>query len=582
MGTTRGETLVDLSRWRAEEHSDRTLYHFLDDGSEGGATLTFGALHRRSGAIAQALREFVEVGERVLIVLPPGPDFVSAFFGCQYAGVVAIPTLAPHPARPDRGLPRIRAILRDARPAAILTSEGLRAAIGPPLLEDPGSPPDRLLAVDQIDETRASDWRPPAITAESLALLQYTSGSTGEPRGVMITHGNLLHNLGIIREAFGADERSVGVFWLPFHHDMGLIGGVLEPLFCGGQSTFLSPVEFIQRPIRWLQLITELGATISGGPNFAYDECVRRIAPEQREALDLHSWEVAFCGAEPVHAETLNRFAEAFAPAGFRREAYFPCYGLAEATLMVTGGEKQEPPVVAPKPGSDTPGTAAEFPSELRSAPARMLVGCGSVRGGQRVVVVDPETCHPLGEGEVGEIWVAGASVGQGYWGRPEPSAQVFNARMADGQGPFLRTGDLGFLQGRELFVTGRLKDLIIISGRNHYPHDIERTAQGSHPAIRDNGCAAFAVETEQQEHLILVAEVDPHVARRRAREDGPRDSSAIVQAIRRAVSEEHGLTPQRVVLVRAMAIPRTSSGKIRRLACREHFLARDLQTVEA
>jgi acyl-CoA synthetase (AMP-forming)/AMP-acid ligase II len=377
----------------------------------------------------------------------------------------------------------------------------------------------------------------------------------------MITHGNLLHNLHLIGEAFEAGENSVGVFWLPFHHDMGLIGGVLETLACGGQSTFLSPAAFVYRPARWLRLISELRATISGGPNFAYDECACRVEEDELAALDLRSWEVAFCGAEPIRAATLGRFGDAFGPCGFRREAFYPCYGLAEATLLVTGGRKGAAPVV----GHGAPEGAGT---------AR--VGCGTARGDLRVEIVSPKVGAPCAEGEVGEIWVAGQSVGQGYWGRPQESADTFGARLAGEDGPFLRTGDLGYLRGGELFLTGRLKDLIIIGGRNHYPQDVEQTVERCHPAVRGNGCAAFAVEDGGEERLVVLAEVG--IQGRAAAAPGPYDS--VARAIRRAVSEAHDVAPHRVVLVRPLTIPRTSSGKVRRHACRDGLLAGTLSVL--
>lgn len=571
------ETLVDLLDRRAAASPERVIYRFLGDGP-GEAGITFGELAREAAAIGRMLRDGTQPGDRVLLLFPPGLKFLSAFFGCHSAGTVAVPAYPPHPSRLEQSLPRLRAILDDAGPAVVLTTEPLRALLEPRLALEANSPAVRFLVADDLP-LGLGPSPTPRLTADALALLQYTSGSTGQPKGVMVTHGNLLHNLAIIQDAFGADATSVGVFWLPFYHDMGLIGGALETLYCGGTSTFLSPSAFVQRPLRWLQTIAETRATISGGPNFAYDECLRRTTPEQRAALDLSSWTLAFCGAEPIHAATLQRFAEAFAPSGFRQASFYPCYGLAEATLMVTGGDKAAPPVVI----SDACDLeiALPPPGEPRAKPSR--VGCGHPRGGQRLVIVDPETGIACAEGEIGEIWISGPCVAQGYWNRPADTAETFQARLTNGDGPFLRTGDLGFLLQRELFVTGRVKDLIIIGGRNHYPQDIERTVEQSHPALLQNATAAFAIEVEQEERLVVVTELDWHFTRKLTTggENGRDPLVPIVTAIRRGISEQHEITAHRVVLLRALTIPRTTSGKVQRHACRAGFLAQSLQTVQ-
>jgi acyl-CoA synthetase (AMP-forming)/AMP-acid ligase II len=398
----------------------------------------------------------------------------------------------------------------------------------------------------------------------------------------MITHGNLLHNSALIQQVCKHTPETRGVTWLPFYHDMGLIGCILHPLDVGLPVTFLSPVAFLQRPLRWLQAITRTRGTTSGGPPFAYDLCVRKITPEQRASLDLSSWDVAFVSAEPIRPEILERFAATFAPCGFRREAFYPCYGLAEATLLAAGGPKAAPPVMfavqhAPLEQNRVVAATGEEDG------TQTLVGCGQSLGDQEIVIVHPETLTRCLPNEVGEIWIAGGSVAQGYWNRPKETERTFQAYLAEtGEGPFLRTGDLGFLRDGELFVTGRLKDLIIVAGHNHYPQDIELTVERSHPAVRPDGCAAFSVDIDGEERLVIVAEVE-----RRTFEEGTTWSemgalvvartpgaSEIVQAIRRAVAESHELRVHAVLLLRPGTIPKTSSGKIQRHICRTSFLA--------
>ncbi len=437
---------------------------------------------RGARSLGARLQELGIAGERALLLYPPGLEFITAFFGCLSAGVVAVPTPLPRPNRPAE---RLRAILQDAAPRVVVTTAALAAEKSRWVVQTPELADLPWVSSDTLGEALAERWRDPGAGPETLAFLQYTSGSTDEPKGVMVTNGNLLHNLAVIGKSFGATEESRGVFWLPLHHDMGLIGGVLQTVYCGGASLLLSPIAFLQGPIRWLEAISQTRATISGGPNFGYELCARKITAEEQRRLDLSAWSVAFNGAETVRSETLDRFAEAFAPCGFRREAFLPCYGLAEATLMVSGRSE----IVIPQ----TLKLDADALEQNRVAPAgntgqrlRTFVGCGRVSGGQEVVIVDPHTSGRCGDDGVGEIWVAGASVAHGYWNRPLETAATFAAMLPDSQsGPFLRTGDLGFLKDGELFVTGRLKDVIIIRGRNVYPQDLEATVARSHPLLR-------------------------------------------------------------------------------------------------
>jgi amino acid adenylation domain-containing protein len=562
--------LIDVIQERSAEWTEKTAYIFLSDGEIEGERLSYAGLDRRARAIGARLQELGATGEPALLLYPPGLDFVAAFFGCLYAGAIAVPA---YPPKNNREQPRLAAIAGDARPRVVLTSSALPAV-------DPGAVGERIpalataqwLATDRLDEELAALWRDPGIAADGLALLQYTSGSTATPKGVLVSHANLLANQEMIRSAFGQTAESVVVGWLPLYHDMGLIGNVLQPFYVGGSAVLLSPQAFLQRPARWLRAISRYRATTSGGPNFAYDLCVRRVGPAEREGLDLSSWRVAFSGAEPVRGATLSRFAEAFAPAGFRRAAFFPCYGLAEATLFVAGGAPGEGPAVA------TVDAAALERREVRAAAGagRELVDCGVPRLAGEVVIADPESGLRCPPDRVGEIWVAGPHVAGGYRGRPEESARDFHARLLGepARGPYLRTGDLGFERAGRLFVTGRLKDLLIVRGRNLYPQDLEETAERAHPALRPGCGAAFAIEVEGEERVVLACEV----------ERGFRGPGAAVdevaEAVRRAVALEHEVAIHELVLLRVGTVPKTSSGKIQRGACRAGYLAGTLVEV--
>jgi non-ribosomal peptide synthetase component F/acyl carrier protein len=576
--------LVDVLRQRAEEPSERIAYRFLADGEAEEASLTYAELDRRARALGAFLQEIGATGERALLLYPPGLDFVVGFLGCLYAGTVAVPAYPPRSNRPDS---RLQAIVGDARPRFALTTPALRDRASAFAMQNPGLAGMHWLAGEEVDSSLAERWRPAAgFGPESLAFLQYTSGSTATPKGVMVLHGNLAHNERMIQDAFGQSEESVIVGWLPLYHDMGLIGNVLQPLYAGAACVLMSPVAFLQQPVRWLRAIDRYRATTSGGPNFAYELCVRKIGPEQREELDLSSWRLAFNGAEPVRPDTLERFAEAFAPSGFRREAFYPCYGLAEATLFVSGGERGLGAAVCEVDAAalERNRTEPSRPGE----PVRRLVSCGRVAGDerpdrrpdQRVVVVDPESRRPCPEGVVGEVWVSGPSVAAGYWNRPEEAERTFGARLADGSSEesFLRTGDLGFLLDGNLFLTGRAKDLIILRGRNLYPQDIERTVEESHPGLRAGCGAAFSVELDGEERLVVVQEVEREAERSAARAPGAFE--AVAEAVRRAVAEEHEAALHAVVLLRAGGIPKTSSGKIRRRACKAAFLEGGLEPV--
>ena len=563
-------TLIDLLRWRTSHEPERQAYTFLGDGEAEERFVTYRELDRQAQVVAARLETLgVASGERALLFYPPGLNYVVAFLGCLYAGVIAVPA---YPPRPNRSVSRLRAIAASSKATVALTTTRILSRLERRSAYAPEMKSLRWLATDDGKDP-AGKWRRPAVGTDTLAFLQYTSGSTAAPKGVMLTHGNLLHNLAMIYHALGHTSHSQMVIWLPPYHDMGLIGGVLQPLYAGLPVALMSPTSFLQHPLRWLRAISRLGAHTSGGPNFAYDLCVRRTTPEERSTLDLSSWEVAFTGAEPIRQETLERFVAAFAPCGFRREAFYPAYGLAEATLFVSGGSKTAPPVVLPVKGAELKRDRVVAASAGEGG-ARMLVGCGRTLAGQEVAVVDPDSLSRCPPGRVGEIWVSGPSVAQGYWDQAERTERSFRAYLAEtGEGPFLRTGDLGFVHNGELFVTGRLKDLIVIRGDNHYPQDIELTVEQSHAALRPGGCAAFSVWSDEGERLVVIQELERRYVT-------SADLGEVVDSIRGAVAEHEGLELHAVVLIKTGSIPKTSSGKIQRGETRAAYVEGTLAAV--
>jgi acyl-CoA synthetase (AMP-forming)/AMP-acid ligase II len=568
--TTSWRSLVDLLIARAAAQPDHRAFTFLDNGEDEGAALTWAELDRQSRAIAAAIRERAPRGARVLVMCAPGLDFVPAFFGCAYAGVIAIPTYPPSGSRADRAAERLRGMVQDAGATLGLTTAATAARLAASAAMDPRLASLPWLAIGEVHADQASEWRHPETTAEDVAFLQYTSGSTAVPRGVMVGHGNLLHNLAASAALAGHDRDSVAVSWLPVNHDMGLIDGVLQPVFSGFPAWLMAPAAFLQRPVRWLQAISRLRATHSGGPNFAYDLAVRRVGAGDRAALDLSGWRIAYNGSEPVRAETLAAFHRTFGECGFRWNAFRPAYGLAESTLLVTSGRL----------GADAARLTVDPASLARgqvvtARAGTRLVGSGRPAPGTTVVIVNPEThvrCEP---DRVGEIWVAGPSVAAGYWGQAERSAAAFGARLDTGEGPFLRTGDLGFLRSGELYVTGRIKDVLIVRGLKHYPQDLERTAERAAGRVRPGCCAAFAIDCDGEERAAIVAEIDTTAAAPNAE-----DLHGVVADIRRAVAEGHQLALCAVTLVEAGSLAKTTSGKLQRYRCRESFLAGSLRAI--
>jgi acyl-CoA synthetase (AMP-forming)/AMP-acid ligase II/acyl carrier protein len=539
--------LVHLLRLRAEEHPHRG-YSFFTDGDPAPALMSFAELDRRARSIAAALAAHRVEGEPVLILCPPGLDFIAAFFGCLYAGAIATPAYPPDPARLARTIPRLRAIARDTRARVVVSTDAIAS-----LRVDDAPDLQRLFWLSaEVGTGAGGAWRQPRFTGDRVALLQYTSGSTTDPKGVMVSHQNLLHNLEMIASAFDFGPRSRLAFWLPPYHDMGLIGGILAPLHAGGEVALMSPTDFLRRPMCWLEMISKTRADTTGAPNFAFDLVVRKSRPAERRSLDLSCLSLAFNAAEPVRPETMDGFEAAFAPAGFSRRSLFTCYGLAESTLLATA-------------------TVRRIEPKRTTARSRTRVSLGRVRDGT-LTIVDPETGVEVAPGEVGEIWIESASVARGYWKREEETKETFGALLRGGEGPFLRTGDLGFVDADgELYFESRAKEVIIIRGENRFPQDIERALEGVHPALRPGCGVAFGIERDGEERVAIVWEVE------RASLSDP---NAVVACIRAALAEREGLAVDAVILIEAKTLPKTSSGKLMRRQTKEDFLSGTLSPV--
>lgn len=566
-------TLIDILQWRAANYSHALAFRFLKDGEYDETLLTYESLNNAARSIAALLQSSVKPGDRVVLLFQPGLDFITAFFGCLYAKVLAVPAYPPHPARIEIALPFIRNIIIDSGAAAILLNKSLYDSINFRNIIKAEFKNIKLLAIDNEEaNTLHNQWQQPGIRRNDIAYLQYTSGSTSASKGVMISHENLMHNMHFIEKSFGVSENDHGVIWLPPYHDMGLIAGILQPVYSGTPFTLMPHLMFLQRPLRWLQTISRFNATISGAPNFAYDLCTKKIKQEQIEQLNLSSWRVAFNGAEPVYYKTLNQFANHFAPCGFRKKAFVPCYGLAESTLLVSASSKNNSPLSQHflKSGLAQNRVIA-LPEETEET--HTLVSCGKANAELKVKIVNPETMIACAADEIGEIWINGYSVANGYWNKPGETASAFNAMLADyDEETFLRTGDLGFLHADELYVTGRLKNIIISEGKNHYPQDIERTVEACHPFVRKGGCAVFSIQNNIHEDIIIIVETERTLLLK---------EEEIYKAIREAVSVNHGLYVNEIKLTKPGAIPKTTSGKTKHFLCKKYYLEGNLKEVE-
>jgi acyl-CoA synthetase (AMP-forming)/AMP-acid ligase II len=575
-------TLVEMLRYRATTQPGQQTFTFFDNGVDESAALSLGALDARARSIASRLTSSAPAGSRVMLSYNPGLEFIAAFFGCVYAGMIAVPVSPISGDRTEIRRTRLDAVCDSAGPVFFLSDAASLAKVEPLLRENPKLATLTTVATDEVDPAGADAWTPPKITPETVAYLQYSSGSTGVPKGVMLTHHNVVSNLELVMNNCDRPGETDGqvppmVSWLPMFHDMGLVSAVLEPIFAGYDAVLMSAMTFVQRPVTWLRQITRLGEASSAAPNFAFDLCVRRITDKQLGELDLSGWQLAMVGAEPVRADTLDRFTERFAAAGFDRAMFLPSYGLAESTVMVTGGPFRTGPLV------HCFDTAALTKGRVQLAPepeaGRDLIASGQVHPSVTVLIAEPGSDRQCVADEVGEILVSGPSVGLGYWNAPEVSAKTFGARMpGHGDASFLRTGDLGFLDDGQLFVTGRVKDVIIVDGANHYPQDIELTVAAAHPAVRDGFVAAFSTDDGQRERLIVLAELNGRYRLRDGATTPPPggrqrvDPGEVSDAIRAAVTAAHGIAPADIVLLKTGALPFTSSGKLQRAQCRARY----------
>lgn len=564
--------LIELLQHRAASPHSQIGYRFLLDGEDEAEECSYGELETRATVLAAELQRRGFQGERALLLFPPGIDYIVSFFGCLLAGVTPVPAYPPDLRRAKKTLPRLKMIADDCSPKVALTSDALLKKMKPLLFLT-----GRLFGMEWLSPGMAplegkDEWVQPKLTGDDIAFLQYTSGSTSSPKGVRVTNANLLDNLAHIETNFGHDSDSRGVIWLPPYHDMGLIGGIMAPLYSGFPVTLMSPLDFIRRPIRWLKAISDTKATTSGGPNFAYELALRRATPESTEGLDLSSWEVAFNGAEPIRPDTVDRFSRRFKDNGFKAEAFHPCYGLAESTLIVTGARKGE--AVQTLVVDEDALNKDRVQKSRVDSPARMLVSCGSPMEGLDVVVVDTRTFRRLSGDQVGEILVRGRSVADGYWNNSKGTREAFGFYLSQadgGTGPYVRTGDLGFLRDGELYVCGRSKELIIVRGRNYYPQDIEQAVDGVHPALRTGCLAAFGLRENNEERVGLIAEI---------REPRRTDFEEVIRAIRRAISDKVQVKVHAIALVPKDGVPKTSSGKIQRTLSQIQYQERKLKLV--
>jgi acyl-CoA synthetase (AMP-forming)/AMP-acid ligase II len=566
------KTLGDILWDRTQNQPNQIAYTFLSDGETQEIKITYQELYICAQRVAAKLKSLEVSHERALLLYPSGLEFIAAFFGCLYAGVIAIPVNLP---RRNQKMSRLVAIAADSQSTIALTTTSLLTSIKEQFSQNTELADLVCLGTDLTSGDLTDDCSQPIFTPNTLAFLQYTSGSTGTPKGVMVSHSNLLHNEEMIKQAFQHHEETIVVGWLPLFHDMGLIGNVLQPLYLGRQCIFMSPEAFLAKPIRWLKAISCYKATTSGGPNFAYDFCMRMISPEQLGDLDLSSWEVAFNGAEAIRSETIEEFSAKFESCGFRKQAFYPCYGMAETTLLVSGVNKSKTPLVYSvkksflKQNQVVLATNSDSDDDIKK-----IVSCGQTWLDGTLKIVNPETLTEYSPREVGEIWVSSSSVTQGYWNRQKQTEETFQAYLCDtGEGPFLRTGDLGFVSDGELFVTGRLKDIIIIRGANHYPQDLEMSVQNSHPSLRPGCGAAFAIDFKGEERLVIVQEVERSYLRKL-------DFKEVVRKICQTIQQEHSLGVYAVVLLKTGSIPKTSSGKIQRIHCQAEFLSRNLNSI--
>jgi len=566
----RPSSLVALLAERARTQAGERAYAFLSDRGVEEAALTYGELHKAAQALAARLTKLASRGDRALLVFPPGLEFMVAFFGCLMAGIIAVPMMMPRRnARDASG-----AILKNCEPALALTTQAFT------LRQDLLSRFERAglqwLAVD-LDGGAAEGAELPLPDPQAIAFLQYTSGSTSDPKGVAVTHANLVANLEMIRLSYGNTSHSTFVNWVPLYHDMGLILNALEPVYVGALCVLMAPNGFMQRPLNWLRAIHHYKAEVTSSPNFGFDLCVARYRADQMQDIDLSSWKVASVGAEPVRAETLRNFIDTFAGHGFAKEAMFPAFGMAEGTLLITGGRRGAGHLT--RDISTAALQTHRVAPPIDAADAQTVVGCGRALQGEQIAIVDPETRSRLPLDRVGEVWVDGPNVARLYWRNEEATADSLNAQIAgdNSAARWLRTGDLGFVDDTgELFITGRIKDLIIIRGINHYPQDIEQTVQHLHPSLRQNGGAAFSVRDETGEETLVIVQEIERTERNRI------DPDELTGLIREGITDQHEVFARHIALIRPGSLPKTTSGKIQRSMARKLWLEGRLNMIDA
>lgn len=563
-------SMVDVIMCRAEETPDHVVFRFLPEGTDEGESLSFSQLDVMARRVAVSLQQTGHRGDRVVLFFPPGIPYIISLFACFYAGMVAVPA---YPPRRNRSSYRVFSIVENAGVSVCLTTQQVLRDIERNFASDFASNKINWICYEDAIIHKPEAWVSPALKGDELALLQYTSGSTGEPKGVMITHYQILYNSEYIRQSFGFSKQTIGMNWLPIYHDMGLIGTIMQAPYIGALSITMPPVAFLQDPLKWLKAITKYKVTTAGGPNFGFDHCIHKVPEIEIEQLDLSSMETFFCGAEPVRAKTMQDFAACFAPAGARPEQLYPCYGMAETVLIVTGGSKLSPLRFATINSKSLAQGKIEKVDE-NHPDAITLTGCGHTWLDTEVRIVHPETYEAVPAHHTGEIWISGSGVTQGYWGRPEENLRTFGAQIKDeGTVKYFRSGDIGFLDGNELYITGRIKDLLIFRGVNFYPTDIEFTVQEAHPALRKNAGAAFPALVRGEEQLVIAQEVE-----RSSMHNLP--EAEIFSAIRQAIAEEFELSVYAIVLLRPGSIPLTSSGKIQRRVAKYGYLTGELQSI--
>jgi len=565
------EDMVSLLLRNENIYGEKDLYIFLGDGENESAKDTYAEVISKAKAIAAVLQESGKKGDHVLLLFPPGNEFMISFFASILAGMVAIPAYPPRKRKLD---PRFLSILNDAKPNFILGTDTIVSELLQADLGDADLGQIQIVRYESVDLQRDELWTNPGVTKGDIALLQYTSGSTGKPKGVMVSHWTMIHNLECIRQSFGFDDNLIMSSWLPSFHDMGLIGSLIEPAYAGGTVVYMPPVSFIKSPLNWLKIITNYKATCAGAPNFAYDFCAEKIREEVIESLDLSSLSILYNGSEPIRKKTLEKFQSTFASVGFALSQFFPVYGMAETVLLMSGGDYKAKPVHINVDIKSLENNKVVITDA--GATSRNLTGCGFPLLGMSIAIVNHETQEVLPVGEIGEIWTSGGSVTQGYWNNPEETAAKYNARLAsDQEGKWLRTGDLGFIHDGQLYISGRLKDLIIIRGANYFPNDIEHSVENCHPALRKNANAAFSVDIDDDEKLIVIQEIERSHMR-------DFDENELFEHIRFAIYADHGIQADSILLTKFGTVKKTSSGKTQRFAMRDAWKNDELDILAA